>query len=115
MLVDELDRHRAFADRRRAPLRGAVASIAGGEDAGNARLEQVLRSGCVAGEDETVRSTRDSLVEPLGARPRAEEEEEVGQRQLLAVLERDGAESPVASVQLRDLAVVTNADTEPVE
>src|SRR4029077_20788788 len=47
--MHELDSHRAFADRRRAALRRAGAHVAGREDAGNARLEQVPSAGVLAG------------------------------------------------------------------
>ena len=45
--MDELDGHRSFADRSGAALARAGADVAGGEDAGNARLEQVLGAGRV--------------------------------------------------------------------
>ncbi len=87
--MDELHGHRSFADGGGAALGRAGANVAGGEDAGHARLEQVVGAGGVAGEDEAVGGARDGVVEPLRARLRAEEEEEEGERQTLAALERD--------------------------
>ena len=97
--VDELHSHRPFADGGGATFGRAGADVAGGEDAGHARLEQVVGAGCVAGEDEAVGGACDSVVEPLRARLRAEEEEEEGEREALAALERDRFE--LASVPWR--------------
>ena len=82
--MDELDGHRSFADGGGAALGRAGADVAGREDAGNARLEQVVGVRCGAGEDEAVVVARDGVVEPLGARQRAEEEEQERERQALA-------------------------------
>src|SRR5581483_138269 len=97
--VDELDRHRSFADRRRAALRRSAADVARGEDAGHARLEQVVRVRGVAGEDEAVGMASDGVVQPLGARLGAEEEEEKGERKPLAALQSDGLEPSVLAVE----------------
>jgi hypothetical protein len=78
VFVDELDGHRSFSDGGGAAFGRAGADVAGGEDAGNACLEQVVGTGCVAGEDEAVGGACDRVVKPLGARLRAEEEEEEG-------------------------------------
>jgi hypothetical protein len=53
-LVDELHGHRSLADGRGATLDGSGTDIAGGEDAGHARLEQAGCSSRVAGEDKAV-------------------------------------------------------------
>ena len=52
--VDELHGHRALADGRRAALGRAGAHVARREDAGHARLEQVVGARVGAGEDEAV-------------------------------------------------------------
>jgi hypothetical protein len=75
-LVDELHGHRSFAHGCGATFTGAGPDIPGGEDARDARLEQIVGPGGVAGEDEAVGIARDGVVEPLRARLRAEEEEE---------------------------------------
>src|SRR6185312_16674096 len=79
VLVDELHGHRPLAYGRGATLAGAGPDVAGGEDAGHARLEQVVGAGCGAGEDEAVGGACDGVVEPFRARLRAEEEEEKGE------------------------------------
>ena len=105
VLVDELHGHRALADGRGQRFVEPT-DIAGGEDAGHARLEQVLGAGRVAGEDEAVRrrAATDSpshSVHGCGA----EEEEQERERQPLAALERDRFELPVlpcsAAISLR--------------
>src|SRR6185437_11528414 len=92
----------------RAPLRRPGADVAGGKDAGHARLEQMLGAGGVAREDEAVGGAGDRVVDPLGARVRAEEEEEIGEGEPVAVLERDRFELPVRTVQSGDLAAVAD-------
>ncbi len=57
----------------------------------------------------------DRVVEPLGARQGAEEEEQERVRQQLAALEGDGREASVLSVERRDLASVANDDAVPLE
>ena len=66
--VDELHCHRSFAHGCCAPFAGPRPDVAGGEDAGHARLEQVVGADGVAGEDEAVGSARDGVVEPFRAR-----------------------------------------------
>ena len=83
-LVQELDRDRTVADRRRDPLDRAVAHVARGEDAGQARLEQegIAVEGPRAGgqvgpgEDEALLVALDRGRQPLGVRVRADHEEE---------------------------------------
>src|SRR4051794_30456118 len=62
VLVDEGHSHRPLADGGGAAFGGTGADIAGGEDAGHARLEQVVGPGCVAGEDEAVGGAYDCVV-----------------------------------------------------
>ena len=71
--------------------------------------------GCRAGEDEAVVVAADGVVEPLGARQRAEEEEQERVREALAALQRDGLEVPVLAVERRDLAPVANGDAVALE
>ena len=113
--VDELHGHRALADRGRAALSRAGADVAGGEDAGQARLEQVVGARVGAGEDEAVLVARDRVAEPLGARQRAEEEEQERERQALAVCQRDRLELAVVAVQRGDLAAVAHGDAVALE
>ena len=84
MGVDELDSHRAFADCRGAALGRAGADVAGREHAGDIGLEQVVHVRCRAGEDEAVVVAADGVVEPLGARQRAEEKEHEREGKALA-------------------------------
>ena len=58
---------------------------------------------------------RDGVAQPLGAGLRAEEAEEVGERQPLAVRERHRLELAVLAVELRDLAAVADHDPRPLE
>src|SRR5581483_5990280 len=60
--VDELDSHGSFADGRGAALGRAGADVAGGEDARDAGLEQVLAVRRGAGEDEAVLVAGDRVV-----------------------------------------------------
>src|SRR5207237_7351905 len=108
--VDELHGHRSFADGGGAAFAGSGADVAGGEDAGHARLEQVVGAGCVAGEDEAVGGACDGVVEPLRAWLCAEKEEEEGEWDTLAVLERDLLEPALRSVEGSDLAAVADGD-----
>src|SRR5207253_7404532 len=110
VLVDELHGHRSLTHRGRAPFGGPGADVAGGEDAGHARLEQVVGAGCVAGEDEAVGGACDGVVEPFRARLRAEKEEEEGEGEPLAALERDLFELALRSVEGGDLAAVADGD-----
>ena len=82
--MDELDGHRPFADGGGAALGRPGADVAGREHAGDVGLEQVVRAGCRAGEDEAVLVAADGVVEPFGARQRAEEEEQERVREELA-------------------------------
>ena len=99
MLVDELHGHRSFADGGGAALGRPRADVAGREDAGHAGLEQVAGAGGVAREDEAVGSACDRVVEPFRARLCAEEEEEEGEWEALAVGERDLFELAACSVE----------------
>src|SRR6476659_10811501 len=115
VLMDELDGHRPLADGGGAAFGRAGAHVAGGKDAGHARLEQVVAAGGVAGEDEAVGGARDRVAEPLRARLRAQEEEEGGEREPLAALQRDLFELALRSVEGGDLAAVADRDAVPVE
>src|SRR4029453_1668167 len=86
------------------------ADVAGGEDAGHARLEQVVGAGGGASEDEAVGCASDGVVEPFRAWLCAEKEEKKREGQLLAVLERDRLELTVGPVEGGDLAVVADGD-----
>ncbi len=57
----------------------------------------------------------DGVVEPLGARQRAEEEEQERVGQELAARERDRREVPVLAMERRDLAAVANDDAVALE
>ena len=57
----------------------------------------------------------DGVVEPLGARKRAEEQEHEREGKALAARERDGREVPVFAVERGDLAPVSNGDAVPLE
>src|SRR5436309_10527389 len=113
--MDELHGHRSFADGGGAAFAGSGADVAGGEDAGHARLEQVVGAGCVAGEDEAVGGACDGVVEPFRAWLCAEKEEEEGEWETLAVLERDLFESALRSVEGGDLAAVADGDAVALE
>ncbi len=113
--MDEAHDRRALADRGRAALDRAGAHVAGRVDAGHARLEQALGAGVGAGEDEAVRVARDDVAEPVGAGRGAEEEEEEGERQPVAVGERDRLEPAVLAVQRGDFAAVADRDAVAVE
>ena len=84
MGMDELDRHRPFADGRGATLGRPGADIAGREHSWDVGLEQVVDVGCGAGEDEAVVVAGHGVVEPLGARQRAEEQEHERERKAVA-------------------------------
>ena len=108
--MHELHGHRPFANGRGATLARPGPDVAGGKDAGHARLEQVVRANCIAGEDEPVGSASDGVVEPFRARLCAEEEEEEGKWQLLTALQRDRVELPVSPVEGSDLTPVAYGD-----
>ena len=113
--MDELDGHRAFADRGGAALGRSGPHVAGGEDAGDAGLEQVLGVRRGAGEDEAVGVARDGVVEPFSARAGAEEEEQERERELLAACQGDGLEVPVRAMERGDLAAVADGDAVAIE
>ncbi len=69
---------------------------------------RIAGSDAGAGEDEAVVVARDRVVEPFGARQRAEEEEQERERQALAALERDRLELAVGAVERGDLAAVAH-------
>jgi hypothetical protein len=92
MGVDELDRHRPFADGRGATLGRPGPDIAGGEYSSNVRLEQVVDVGCGAREDEAVGVAGRGVVEPLRAREGAEEQEHERKRKAVAASEGDCGE-----------------------
>ena len=110
MAVDELDGHCSFTDGSGAAFGRAGADVTGREHPRDVGLEQVVRVGCRAGEDEAVVVAADGVVEPLGAWQRAEEEEHERVSQALAALERDGLEVSVLAVERSDLALVSNDD-----
>ena len=102
--MDELHGHRSLADCRGATLEGSGADVAGGENAGDARLEQAGDSGRLTSEDETVLVPRNRFAQPLGARPRSEEDEQERERDGLAARKRDCLEGSPGSVELGNLA-----------
>src|SRR5436309_1578898 len=106
--MDELHCHRSFAYRGRTALRRTGAHVAGGEDAGDACLEESGDSGCFTGEDVTLLVSRDGFAEPLTARSRTEEEEHEREGEALAARKRDSLEGSLASVELGNLAAVAN-------
>src|SRR3984893_16962603 len=67
VLVHVADHGRTLADGRRAALDRAGAHVTGGINTRHARLEQPLRSGLAAGEDEPVAVARHDIVEPARA------------------------------------------------
>ena len=73
-------------------------------------LERLRRARVGAREDEPVLVAEDVGAEPVGARGRAEEQEQVGQRDPLAVAQRDGLQLPVVAVQRADLGAVADQD-----
>src|SRR2546428_7218835 len=75
----------------------------------------LFRSGCVAGEDEAVGGACDGVVEPFRAWLCAEKEEEEGEWETLAVLERDLFEPALRSVEGGDLAAVADGDAVALE
>src|SRR5438067_13153294 len=109
--MEELDRHRALADRRGDPLDRVGTHVAGGEHTGRAGLEVVRVTVTVpaprpfpvqdqvrAGEHEPSRITLDHSVEPLCPRFGTDEREEVaGADRLL---------SPIPAVAERELLEV---------
>ena len=115
MGVDELDSHRTLADGGGAAFGRAGADVTGREHTRDIGLEQVVGVRCCAGEDEAVVVAADGVVEPLGARQRAEEEEQERVSQELAALERDGGEAPVLAVERGYLTSVSNNDAVPLE
>src|SRR5262249_9271176 len=67
------------------------------------------------GEDEAVAVAADGVAQPLGARQRAQEEEEERVRQELAAPQRNGGQPAVLAVQRSDLAPVANDHAVPLE
>ena len=57
----------------------------------------------------------DRVIEPFGARQRAEEEEQERERQPFAALERDRFELPIGAVEGGDLAAVADGDAVALE
>jgi hypothetical protein len=84
--LDEAHDHRSLADRGRATFDRSRANIADREDAGHARVEDALDAGRPAREYEVVIVEREGGAEPVGVR--CGSEEEVGERNPLAVAER---------------------------
>src|SRR5581483_11468509 len=76
---------------------------------------QVVRVRGVAGEDEAVGMASVGVVQPLGARLGAEEEEEKGERKPLAALQSDGLEPSVLAVESGDLAAIADRDAVALE
>src|SRR5579884_2927052 len=89
MRVDELDRHCSFAYGGGTSLGRACADIAGGEDAGDAGLEQVVGPRGWAGQNKAFLVALDGIVEPLGAGQRPEEQEQEREREPFTGGERD--------------------------
>src|SRR5262245_26599483 len=85
-LVDLAHHCRALADRSGAALGGAGADVAGGVDPRDAGLEHPFRPRLVARADEAVGAAGDRVADPVRARVRSDEEEEVAERDGLAVL-----------------------------
>ena len=84
-LVHEADDHRSLAHGRGAALHRTRAHVAGRVDPRDARLQQRLRARFGAGENEAVGVARQRVAEPIGARRRTEEQEQVGEGQALSV------------------------------
>ncbi len=101
-----MDGHRPFTDGGGAPFGRPGADITGREHAGNIGFEQVVHVRCRARQDEAVVVAADGVVEPLGSRKGAEEEEHERERRAFAVCERDGGEVPVVAVERGDLGPV---------
>src|SRR5215472_8661466 len=115
MLMDELHRHRTLADGGGATLSRARSHIARREDAGNARLEQAVRSRRLSGQYEAVRVACNRVADPTGARIGAEETEEERELEAGTVCERQGLDTSVAAVDLGDLAAVAHGDAVSLE
>src|SRR5207247_4238990 len=64
---------------------------------------------------EPVAVAADGVVEPLGARQRAEEKEHERERKALVADQRDGLEVRVLAVERTDLASVADGDAVPLE
>jgi hypothetical protein len=97
--VDELHGPLPFADGGGATLGRAGADVARRQDARHRRFEGFLAVGRGAGQDEPILVAFDGVTEPFGARQRAQEEEEIGEPQALAVLERERLELAVGAVE----------------
>ena len=85
----ELHRHGSLAHGRRAALGRTGTYVAGGEDAGHARLEEVVGVRSGTREDEAVLVAGDGIPEPLGAGHSPKEKEQEREWQTLAGPERD--------------------------
>jgi hypothetical protein len=97
--VHEADDHRSFTDSGRAALDRARPDVARRVDAGHARLEQAVRAGVGAGQDETlVVVVCDHVVQPFGARRCSEDKDknENGTRSPLAGRQNDRSRSNLA-------------------
>src|SRR5205085_2014259 len=105
----------ALADRGGAALDRACPHVAGGIDARHGRLEKALRASVRAGQDEPVGIPRDRVTEPFGAGRSTEEQEQEGERKLLAVDERDRMQSPALSLEAHDFAAIAHGYSVPVE
>src|SRR5262249_6927405 len=97
-LMDEAHHHRTLADRGGAALDRSRTNIAHCEDTRHARLEDALRAGPRARDDEAVAVENDGATEPVGVRCGSEEEKEERERDPLAVLERRSLELAVGAV-----------------
>ena len=103
-VVHEAHDRGALADGGRAALQRSGAHVAGGVHAGHARSRAPRpRRPSAPGQHEALLVARDGAPEPVGARRGAEEQEQEGERELLAVAQRDRLELAVAPVQRGDL------------
>src|SRR5207248_3957367 len=111
----ELDGHRSFTDGGSAAFGRPGADVTGSEHAGDGGREQVVHVRRGAGENETIVGAGHGVVEPLGARQRAEEKEHEREGKALATDQGDGLEVPVLAVERTDLASVADGDAVPLE
>ena len=88
--MDETYEYRTVSDCPAATLDRSGANVAHGEDAAHARPQDAVGARAWASEDEAVVVDRDRVNEPGGVR--CGSEEEVGERELLAVARRRRAD-----------------------
>ena len=68
-----------------------------------------------ASEYESFFVSRDDVIEPLGGRLSAEEQEQVWEGKKFAAFERDRRQLPVSAVQFRDFALASGDDSIPLK